>query len=195
MFIKWCSDYLKDRSMRVKYKLTYASVVTYPISKTWLSKYNKIYKTALSFVHNKYFSSKDLKSSNTLNFLYRCKLTLLTLAYNCLYSSHSPSYLALSLQSNTLHNLRSTSAPLINLPTSTEYNTFADHAPTLFNCLPDFIRKIQGEDRANHFKPTSSPNNKKINFTSSAQSSSSIAKSIARPLAGSTTSTAESPAQ
>ena len=132
-------------------KLTYGNVVTFPINKTWSTKYNKMFKVALSFAYNKYITSKDLPSIEVLNIISRWKLSLLTLTYKCLYFPHLPTYLKLSPQSNPHHKLRFSSAPLFNVPT-TKDDTFADNASTLFNSLPSSIRSIQGEKEFHCFK-------------------------------------------
>jgi hypothetical protein len=132
-------------------KLTYANVVTFPTTKTWLSKYNKVFKTALSFAFNKYISTSDLPSINLLNITSRWKMSLLLLTHKSLYSPQFPSYLKLSLQTNQSHCLRSSSAPLIQLP-KVKDDTFADHASTLFNSLPANIRSIQGQSQFHLFK-------------------------------------------
>ena len=132
-------------------RLTYCNVVTYPVSKSWSSKYNKMFKTALSFAFNKYISTQDLSSINILNMESRWKLSLLSLAYKSLYFAHFPSYLALSLQNNPKYALRSSSSPLIVLP-SCKNNTFQDNASAVFNSLPDVIRDIQGEMNFSTFK-------------------------------------------
>ena len=132
-------------------KITYGNIITHPTNHIWTHKYNKFFKTALSFAYNKYISNSDLPNIAILNFQSCWKLSLLSLAFKSLYSPTFPSYLKLSVYSNQYHFLRSSSAPLISQP-NTKDNTFADLAATHFNSLPGEIRNIQGEDSFPMFK-------------------------------------------
>ena len=132
-------------------RLTYANVVTFPCTKFWLSKYNKVFKVALSFAFNTYISSNKACSINILNIESRWKLYLLTLVYKCLYFPQFPTYLNLLLKQKQSRNLRSSLAPLLAVH-STNYKTFQDLATPLFNSLPIEIRLIQGATNLNVFK-------------------------------------------
>ena len=131
--------------------LSYANAITFPTNKYWTSKYNKFFKSAISFAYNRYISSSDLKSISILNFHSRWKLSILSLAYKSLYFDNFAPYLRLSLQTNSRYPLRSQSAPLIELPKNLD-GSFADHATKLFNCLPDTTRSLQGEMYFKTFK-------------------------------------------
>ena len=123
-------------------KLHYADLITFPINNFWSTKYNKLFKTCLSFIHNQYFSTSSMSKLNHLTPTNMYKFHLLISAYKALYFPCRPHNLKLDLATPSTYNLRSQQAPII--ASSKKNQTYNIQAAAIFNNLPVVIRHNQG---------------------------------------------------
>jgi len=130
-------------------KLHYSDLVTFPLNIYWQKRYNKLLKSCLSFIHNKFISTAEIHKHNFLTPVHHFNLNLTCTAYKSLYSNCSLN-LQLNLATPAQYNLCSQDSPLIQMP-SDDF-TYAAQAAISFNRLPPNIRLIQGINNFNHFK-------------------------------------------
>jgi len=133
-------------------KLYYGNVITHPLNRHWSVKYNNLFKTCLSFIHNKYINSSQMNSYEFLNPLNTWKYNILTLAFKSIYHQNFPSYLKLKIQPPSSFNLRSDSS--VHLPNILLSNSFRSQASTLFNELPPHIRNDSCNQNIKQFAKT-----------------------------------------
>jgi hypothetical protein len=133
-------------------KLYYGNIITHPLNSYWSNKYNTFFKTALSFIHNKFIHTNEMNSYHLLNPHNTWKYNILTHTFKSLYHQNFPSYLKLKLQAPRSCNLRSNSS--IHLPNILLDNSFNSTASTLFNELPSHIRNSTSAQTIKQFSMT-----------------------------------------
>jgi hypothetical protein len=133
-------------------KMYYGCVITHPLNSFWTQKYNTLFKTCLSFIHNKYIHSSEMNNLNFLNPLNTWKYNMLTLTFKSIYHANFPSHLKFKLQKPSAFNLRSNNS--LHLPNVLLDSSFYSTASTLFNALPEDIRNNSSSQNTKLFAKT-----------------------------------------
>jgi hypothetical protein len=127
-------------------KLYYACLVTHPLNNHWTSQYNRLFKTTMSFIHNRFIHSHEMFHLGFLTPHNTWLYYLVTTAFKALYHTEFPRFLQLQLHHSTAYNLRSNYHPSIQINSKIHHNTFQYLAAFHFNNLPSHLRDITDFD-------------------------------------------------
>ena len=116
-------------------KLTYRNLVTHPLNTHWTNRYNKLFKTCLSFIHGRFIPSSEMFNLGFLSPENMYKSHLLNTTYKSLYSPFFSPYLKLKIRSPSSFALKSDDHILIERPNSLNPNLFHNtfQQSSLFN--------------------------------------------------------------
>ena len=82
-------------------KMYYGNLITHPLNSHWTAKYNTLFKTCLSFIHNRYIRSIEMNSLNFLNPHNTWKYNILTHTFKAIFHNNFPTHLKFSLKTSS----------------------------------------------------------------------------------------------
>ena len=128
------------------------NLITHPLTSHWSNKYNRLYRTCLSFIFARHIHTYQMHQQGFLSIKNMYLSQLLNLTYKSLYLPEFPNYLKVKLQAQSRFSLRSDDHIQLETPFDDHKHPFQFTTSNQFNNLPPHIRDIQGIQHFNTFK-------------------------------------------